>query len=87
MTVQTLNRRTALAVLAAAVATGTARLGHTATPPDAWHSSYTPYNGPVKAPLDSGPLRVQGRWPAALNGTLYRVGPARRELGGVSMNQ
>ena len=86
MTVQTLNRRTALAVLAAAAAAGTARLGHTATPPNAWHSSYTPYNGPVKAPLDSGPLRVQGRWPAALNGTLYRVGPARRELGGVSMN-
>ncbi len=86
MTIQTFNRRTALAVLAAAVAAGTTRLGHTATPTDAWLSSYTPYNGPLKAPLDSGPLRIQGRWPAALNGTLYRVGPARRELGGVSMN-
>ncbi|MGC1176136.1 carotenoid oxygenase family protein, partial [Polaromonas sp.] len=47
---------------------------------------YAPHNGPLKAPLDSGPLRIEGRWPAALQGTLYRVGPARRELGGVSMN-
>ncbi|MDP3355736.1 MAG: carotenoid oxygenase family protein [Polaromonas sp.] len=80
-----LNRRAALAALAAAAA-GAAGLGHAAAPPDAWRSSYAPYNGPLKAPLDSGPLRIEGRWPAALQGTLYRVGPARRELGGVTMN-
>ncbi len=84
MTAHTLNRRAALAVLAAAA--GTSRLGHTATPPNAWRSSYTPYSGPLKAPLNSGPMQIKGQWPAALQGTLYRVGPARRELGGVSMN-
>ncbi len=61
-------------------------MSHAASSLDAWRSSYTPYNGPLKAPLNSGPLRMQGRWPAALQGTLYRVGSARRELGGVSMN-
>lgn len=85
MTNATLNRRAALAALAAAAA-GAAGLSHAAAPGDAWRSSYTPYNGPLKAPLDSGPLHIEGRWPAALQGTLYRVGPARRELGGVAMN-
>lgn len=80
-----LNRRAALAALGAAAA-GAAGFGHAAGPLDAWRSSYSPHNGPLKAPLDSGPLRIQGRWPAALKGTLYRVGPARRELGDVSMN-
>jgi carotenoid cleavage dioxygenase-like enzyme len=80
-----INRRAALAALGAAAA-GAAGFGHTAQPLDAWRSSYTPHNGPLKAALDSGPLRIKGRWPAALQGTLYRVGPARRELGGVSMN-
>ena len=61
-------------------------MSHAANSLDAWRSSYTPYNGPLKAPLNSGPLRMQGKWPAALQGTLYRVGSARRELGGVSMN-
>ncbi len=79
------SRRTALGALGA-LATTAAGLGHAATSLDAWRSSYTPYNGPLKAPLNSGPLRIQGRWPATLQGTLYRVGPARRELGGVSMN-
>jgi carotenoid cleavage dioxygenase-like enzyme len=81
----TINRRAALAALGAAAA-GAAGWGRAATPQDAWRSSYAPHNGPLKAPLDSGPLRIAGRWPAALTGTLYRVGPARRELGGVSMN-
>ncbi|MFN5349932.1 MAG: carotenoid oxygenase family protein [Polaromonas sp.] len=85
MTNHMISRRAALGVLGAA-ATSAAGFCHAADSLDAWRSSYTPYNGPLKAPLDSGPLRVQGRWPAALNGTLYRVGPARRELGGVSMN-
>jgi all-trans-8'-apo-beta-carotenal 15,15'-oxygenase len=85
MTTHTLNRRTALAALTAAAA-GAAGLGHAADAPQAWRSSYTPHNGPLKSPLDSGPLRIEGRWPAALQGTLYRVGPARRELGGVAMN-
>ncbi len=80
-----LNRRAALAALAAAAASA-AGLGHAASPAEAWRSSYSPYNGPLKAPLDSGPLQIEGRWPAALQGTLYRVGPARRELGGVAMN-
>ncbi len=80
-----LNRRAALAALGAAAA-GAAGFGHAAPPSEAWRSSYSPHNGPLKAALDSGPLRITGRWPAALKGTLYRVGPARRELGGVSMN-
>ncbi len=80
-----LNRRAALAALGAAAA-GAAGFGQAAQPAAAWHSSYTPHNGPLKAALDSGPLRIRGRWPAALQGTLYRVGPARRELGGVAMN-
>ncbi|WP_395055622.1 carotenoid oxygenase family protein [Polaromonas sp.] len=80
-----LNRRAALAALGAAAA-GATGFGQAAQPPDAWRSSYTPHNGPLKAALDSGPLRIEGRWPATLQGTLYRVGPARRELGGVSMN-
>ena len=85
MTPLHLNRRAALAALGA-VASGIAGFSHAADPGGAWRSSYTPYNGPLKAALDSGSLRIQGRWPAALQGTLYRVGPARRELGGVSMN-
>lgn len=80
-----INRRAALAALGAAAA-GAAGFGHSAEPASAWRSSYSRLNGPLKAPLDSGPLRIEGRWPAALKGTLYRVGPARRELGGVSMN-
>ena len=76
-------RRTVLAALGASLLPA---LGHSADAPDAWRSSYTPYNGPLKAPLASGPLPVQGRWPKALQGTLYRVGPARRELGGVAMD-
>lgn len=31
-------------------------------------------------------MPVQGRWPAALQGSFYRIGPARRELGGVAMD-
>ncbi len=85
MTTPSLNRRAALTALAAAAASA-AGLGRAATPGDAWRSSYTPHNGPIKAPLNSGPLHIEGRWPAALQGTLYRVGPARRELGGVTMN-
>jgi len=85
MSTHTSTRRTALAALAAAAA-GAAGLGHAADAPQAWRSSYTPHNGPLKPALDSGPLRIEGRWPAALQGTLYRVGPARRELGGVAMN-
>ena len=69
------------AVLAALGASLLPALGHSAEAPDAWRSSYTPYNGPLRTPLASGPLPVQGRWPEALKGTLYRVGPARRELG------
>ena len=71
------------AVLAALGASLLPTLSHSADAPHAWRSSYTPYNGPLKAPLASGPLPVRGRWPAALQGTLYRIGPARRELGGV----
>jgi len=78
------NRRAALAALGAAAA-GAVGMGHAASAVDAWRSSYLPLNGPIKPALDSGPLRITGRWPAALKGTLYRVGPARRELGGVSM--
>lgn len=74
------------AVLAALGASLLPTLSHSADAPHAWRSSYTPYNGPLKAPLASGPLPVRGRWPAALQGTLYRIGPARRELGGVAMN-
>lgn len=70
-----LNRRAALAAMAAAAA-GAAGFGHAAEPASAWHSSYAPHNGPMKPALDSGPLRIKGRWPAALKGTLYRVGPA-----------
>jgi len=80
-----LNRRTALAAIGAAAA-GAAGFVHASDSANAWRSSYTPYNGPLKAPLDSEPLRVEGRWPAALQGALYRVGPARRELGGVALN-
>ena len=79
------SRRAALAAIGAAVA-GATGFGHAADAPDAWRSSYAPQSGPLKAPLDSGPLRVRGRWPAGLQGTLYRVGPARRALGGVTMN-
>lgn len=78
-----LHRRTVLGALGASLLP---TLSHAAEAAQAWRSSYTPYNGPLKAPLKSGPLNVQGRWPAALQGTLYRVGPARRELGGVAMN-
>lgn len=85
MNLTLLNRRAALAALGAAAA-GAAGFGHAADTASAWRSSYAPYNGPLKAPLDSGPLTIEGRWPTALQGTLYRVGPARRELGGVAMN-
>lgn len=81
-----LNRRAVLSALGAAAAGVLPGVGHSADAPQAWRSSYTPMNGPLKPALDSGPLRVQGRWPAALQGALYRVGPARRELGGVAMN-
>jgi all-trans-8'-apo-beta-carotenal 15,15'-oxygenase len=83
MTPSHLDRRTVLTALGAGLLP---TLGHAADAPQAWRSSYAPYNGPLKAPLASGPLQVQGRWPEALRGTLYRVGPARRELGGVSMS-
>jgi all-trans-8'-apo-beta-carotenal 15,15'-oxygenase len=79
------SRRTALGALGVA-AIGAAGLSHAADSLDAWRSSYTAHNGPLKAPLSSGPLQIKGKWPAALQGTLYRVGPARRELGGVLMN-
>lgn len=75
------QRRAVLTALGASLLPG---LGHAADAPQAWRSSFTPYNGPLKAPLESGPLQVQGRWPQGLQGTLYRVGPARRELGGVA---
>ncbi|MCA0213897.1 MAG: carotenoid oxygenase family protein [Proteobacteria bacterium] len=78
-----LHRRTVLSALSASLLPA---LGRAADAPQAWQSSYAPYNGPLKAALASGPLPVQGRWPAALRGTLYRVGPARRELGGARMN-
>lgn len=83
MTTRHLLRRTVLSALGASLLP---TLGHAADAPHAWRSSYAPYNGPLKEPLSSGPLPVQGRWPAALQGTLYRIGPARRELGGVAMN-
>ncbi len=83
MTHHHLNRRRVLSALGASLLPA---LGHAADAPQAWSSSFAPYNGPLKAALSSGPLPVQGRWPAALQGTLYRVGPARRELGGVAMN-
>ena len=83
MTPPHLPRRAVLAALGASLLPG---LGHAADAPGAWRSSYTPYNGPLKAPLASGPLPVQGRWPAALQGSFYRIGPARRELGGVAMD-
>ena len=83
MTHPHLPRRAVLAALGASLLPA---LGHGANTPEAWRSSYAPYNGPLKAPLASGPLSVRGRWPAALQGTLYRIGPARRELGGVAMD-
>lgn len=79
----TLHRRTVLSALGAGLLPA---LGQAADAPEAWRSSYTPHNGPLKAPLASGPLPVHGRWPAALRGTFYRVGPARRELGGVALH-
>lgn len=86
MAAHNVNRRAALATLGSlAAAASWPRLGQAAQPAQAWHSSYAPYDGPVKPPLASGPLPIQGRWPRELRGTLYRVGPARRELGGVSM--
>jgi all-trans-8'-apo-beta-carotenal 15,15'-oxygenase len=88
MTNPMISRRAAIRVLGAAAtsAAGLNGLSHAADSINAWRSSYTAHNGPLKAPLNSGPLRIQGKWPAALQGTLYRVGPARRELGGVAMN-
>lgn len=85
MSLSHLNRRAALAALGA-VATGVAGFGHAADPLNAWRSSYAAHNGVLKTPLNSGSLPIEGRWPSALQGTLFRVGPARRELGGVSMN-
>lgn len=40
--------------------------------------------GYVSAPprLDCASLAIEGRWPSALNGTFYRNGPARHEVGG-----
>jgi all-trans-8'-apo-beta-carotenal 15,15'-oxygenase len=81
-----LHRRTVLSALGATAAGLLPGLGRAAQAPQAWRSSFTPHNGPLKAPLDSGSLRIEGRWPAALQGTLYRVGPARRELGGVALD-
>ena len=83
MTHPTISRRTVLSALGASLLPAA---GHAADAPHAWRSSYAPYNGPLQAPLESGPLKVQGRWPAGLRGTLYRVGPARRALGGVAMD-
>lgn len=85
MTSHHLNRRKALITLFSALA-GASGHGLAADAADAWLSSYTPHNGPLKSPLESGALRVEGRWPAGLEGTLYRIGPARRTLGGVTMN-
>ena len=51
MIAHALNRRAALAALAAI--TSSAELGHAATPIDAWRSSYAPHNGPLKAPMSS----------------------------------
>lgn len=56
-----------------------------ATAEQAWRSSYAPFDGPRKPPVEARNLAVQGRWPAGLRGTLYRVGPARRQLGGVAL--
>jgi carotenoid cleavage dioxygenase-like enzyme len=76
-------------LLLAALAGSTGLLpgfAHSAPAAEAWQSSFAPYAGPLKAALDSGPLRVEGRWPQALQGSFFRVGPARRELGGQTMN-
>lgn len=56
-----------------------------ATAEHAWRSSYAPHDGPRKPPLDARDLPVQGRWPSELRGTLYRAGPARRQLGPVAL--
>jgi all-trans-8'-apo-beta-carotenal 15,15'-oxygenase len=74
------SRRT---LLAAGLALGAAPLAHAAKPADAWRSTFAPYGGPLKAPLQTDNLALRGRWPSELRGTFYRTGPARRELGGV----
>ena len=61
MTHPTISRRTVLSALGASLLPAA---GHAADAPHAWRSSYAPYNGPLQAPLESGPLKVQGRWPA-----------------------
>jgi len=76
-----ISRRT---LLGAGLALVSAPLAYAASPADAWRSTFAPYAGPLKPPLTADNLAVRGRWPAALRGTFYRTGPARRELGGVT---
>jgi len=78
----TISRRS---LLTAGLALSASPLAYAASPADAWRSAFAPYAGPLKPPLASDDLAVRGRWPAELRGTFYRTGPARRELGGVTL--
>jgi all-trans-8'-apo-beta-carotenal 15,15'-oxygenase len=61
-----------------------------AIPQNAWRSAFEAYDGPFNARfngvLESDNLKIEGRLPAALRGSLYRNGPARMRLGGTFYN-
>lgn len=71
------NRRKWLTCLAA-LGLGSGFSARAATPANAWHSSYAPFDAPNFTDyLRTDRLPVRGQLPPALRGTLYRNGPAR----------
>jgi all-trans-8'-apo-beta-carotenal 15,15'-oxygenase len=81
----TLNRRDWLRTLAATGVTATG-LGATAgavaaTAEQAWRSSFAPFDGGRATAMDTDSIKIEGKLPAALQGTFYRNGPARFVLG------
>jgi carotenoid cleavage dioxygenase-like enzyme len=83
-----LSRRAALQLLGVGGMVGAASFcpsAFGATPENAWHSSFAPFDSrpgqPPAERLQTDRLSVEGRWPQELRGTFYRNGPARMRLG------
>jgi all-trans-8'-apo-beta-carotenal 15,15'-oxygenase len=77
----TQTRRQLLKFMAYTSAATCAFRASSATPQEAWRSSYAPFDNTKTTALDTSSLRIEGKLPAALRGTIYRNGPARFVLG------
>jgi carotenoid cleavage dioxygenase len=89
-----MNRRNFLAAAGALAAWGASasRFAYADEWRDAFHRglaarpSLAGLAGTDKGALDCAALEVEGRFPVELSGTMYRIGPARYELGGARMH-